>query len=434
MQKIGVWFTNNLRISDNTLFFNAQKSKWEILPFYVFDTEESNKTHYGFRKIGKYRAQFLIESLENLRSHLNKVGSNIKILKIPSKTSLIDTLSSFGFTSIYIQEPVWIDEKKYVQNLALELQKKWIRLILVWDHTLIHPSDLPFSIHELPKIFTEFRKQVEKNLHIESPLSIVTPIKTMLQDNWWEIPSLSDFWYEHFESDARSVLNFKWGEDEAQKRLKHYLWDSNSLAKYKETRNGLIGPDYSSKFSPWLAHGCISPRQIYAEVKKYEKNRVKNDSTYWLVFELLWRDFFQFVMLQNPMIFFSDFPEERFIYKNQNEKNIFEKWREGKLLVPFVDANMKELKHTGFMSNRGRQNVASYLKNDLKLDWRLGAMYFEQELIDYDVASNWGNWAYVAGVGNDPRDNRYFNIERQQSMYDSEGKYRELWKIKTNNT
>jgi hypothetical protein len=93
----------------------------------------------------------------------------------------------------------------------------------------------------------------------------------------------------------------------------------------------------------------------------------------------------------------------------------------------FIDANMLELKHTGFMSNRGRQNVASYLCNDLKLDWRLGAAYFEQQLIDYDVCSNWGNWAYLAGVGNDPRGNRYFNIEKQASDYDKNGDYRNLW-------
>jgi len=95
--------------------------------------------------------------------------------------------------------------------------------------------------------------------------------------------------------------------------------------------------------------------------------------------------------------------------------------------VDFIDANMIELKLTGFMSNRGRQNVASYLCNDLKLNWRYGAAYFEQQLIDYDVCSNWGNWAYLAGVGNDPRGNRYFNIEKQAQDYDKDKEYRKLW-------
>jgi deoxyribodipyrimidine photo-lyase len=104
-----------------------------------------------------------------------------------------------------------------------------------------------------------------------------------------------------------------------------------------------------------------------------------------------------------------------------------EQWIKGETNEDFVNANMNELRLTGFMSNRGRQNVASYFCNDLKLDWRYGAAYFEEQLIDYDVCSNWGNWAYIAGVGNDPRPDRYFNIEKQASTYDKNRSYRNLW-------
>ena len=104
-----------------------------------------------------------------------------------------------------------------------------------------------------------------------------------------------------------------------------------------------------------------------------------------------------------------------------------EKWIEGRTGEPFVDANMIELKLTGFISNRGRQNVASYLCNDLKIDWRFGAAYFEQQLIDYDVCNNWGNWAYLAGIGNDPRPNRYFDIIKQAQIYDADGNFQKLW-------
>lgn len=102
-----------------------------------------------------------------------------------------------------------------------------------------------------------------------------------------------------------------------------------------------------------------------------------------------------------------------------NNQELLQKWIEGQTNHDFINANMIELKLTGFMSNRGRQNVASYLCHDLKLDWRYGAAYFEQQLIDYDVCSNWGNWAYLAGVGNDPRGDRYFNIDKQANDYDS---------------
>ena len=210
--------------------------------------------------------------------------------------------------------------------------------------------------------------------------------------------------------------------------MNHYFFETKCISDYKETRNGLIGADYSSKFSPWLALGCISPRFIFRELQQYEVEFGANDSTYWLVFELLWRDYFRFMMKKHQSKWFGKAgikTNKIKLFKDDVQK--LQDWIEGKTGVDFVDANMIELKHTGFMSNRGRQNVASYLCNDLKLDWRLGAAYFEQQLIDYDVCSNWGNWAYLAGVGNDPRDNRYFNIDKQAAVYDKNSKYRNLW-------
>jgi deoxyribodipyrimidine photo-lyase len=128
----------------------------------------------------------------------------------------------------------------------------------------------------------------------------------------------------------------------------------------------------------------------------------------------------------NHKLFMQTGIQDKVTPSNKNKTQL-ESWINGTTGVDFVDANMLELKLTGFMSNRGRQNVASYLCNDLKLDWRYGAAYFEQQLIDYDVSSNWGNWAYLAGVGNDPRGNRYFNIEKQASDYDKNKAFRKLW-------
>ena len=110
-----------------------------------------------------------------------------------------------------------------------------------------------------------------------------------------------------------------------------------------------------------------------------------------------------------------------------NHQPTFERWARGETGVPFVDANMREMNATGFMSNRGRQNVASFLVKDLKLNWQMGANYMESVLIDYDVASNWCNWNYVAGVGNDPREDRYFNILSQATRYDPSGDYIRHW-------
>jgi deoxyribodipyrimidine photo-lyase len=154
---------------------------------------------------------------------------------------------------------------------------------------------------------------------------------------------------------------------------------------------------------------------------------VANDSTYWLIFELLWRDYFRFVAAKYGTKIF----QAQGICKKetqwQHDVARFESWRTGNTGVDFIDANMKELLLTGFMSNRGRQNVASFLTKDLGIDWRWGAAWFESQLMDYDVCSNWLNWAYVAGVGNDPREDRYFNIESQVRKYDPDNHYTKLW-------
>jgi len=177
-----------------------------------------------------------------------------------------------------------------------------------------------------------------------------------------------------------------------------------------------------------LALGCLSPKKIYHEIKRYEEQFGANDSTYWLVFELMWRDYFRLVMEKHPKNFFMQNGIQNNVKWNLKHSVLdLENWKNGKTQNDFVNANMLELKYTGFMSNRGRQNVASYLIHDLKLDWRLGAAYFEEMLIDYDVSSNWCNWAYIAGVGNDPRNGRAFNLDKQVKTYDPESKYRKLW-------
>jgi len=217
------------------------------------------------------------------------------------------------------------------------------------------------------------------------------------------------------------------GETEGLARLHAYLWERDALKTYKETRNGMLGEDYSSKFSPWLAHGCLSARQIAAEVRRYEAERVSNQSTYWMLFELLWRDFFRlYGQKYGDRLFWRSGPKDESGMPRRVDEGWYAKWREGRTGFPLVDANMIELRETGFMSNRGRQNAASFWAKHMQQDWRAGAAWFESMLIDYDVTSNWGNWAYVAGVGSDPR-GRYFDIERQAKKYDADAAYVKHW-------
>jgi deoxyribodipyrimidine photo-lyase len=286
---------------------------------------------------------------------------------------------------------------------------------------------LGFPIEKLPDIFTNFRKGIEKTVGIRSifpkPSSVASPPIAAIN-----LTLLDELISSDVKVDHRAAIQFRGGAEAAHQRVQYYFYETKALSTYKQTRNGLLGERYSSKLSAWLALGCISAKAIYEEIKAFEALYGANDSTYWLIFELLWRDYFGFCMEKNGPRYFSKSANQHTKDSDSVRFNtVLNKWINGETGVPFVDANMKELKLTGFMSNRGRQNVASYLCTDLKLDWRYGAAYFEQQLVDYDVCNNWGNWAYLAGVGNDPKANRYFNIAWQAASYDADGSFQRLW-------
>ena len=223
------------------------------------------------------------------------------------------------------------------------------------------------------------------------------------------------------------------GERAAHRRLQHYVTHGTGrLSIYKETRNGMLGADYSSKLSVYLALGTITARQVLKAVKDFEESSgIADQNTYWLIFELLWRDYMRLYLLKHDRKIFYlggvQGKEGRKKYPWGTNHSLLTAWREGATGFPLIDANMRELKATGFMSNRGRQIVASFLVRDMKQDWRHGAEWFESRLLDHDVASNWGNWQYAAGVGADPREDRYFNIVKQGKDYDPEAAYIRAW-------
>jgi deoxyribodipyrimidine photo-lyase len=422
-----VWFKTDLRIHDNETLVRALEENESIIPVYCFDDSHYTKTNFGFQKTGAFRAQFILESLKNLETNLRKLGAGLLILKGNPAAEITKAALQYKAQKVYAKKEV-ADEELQTQNaVEAALWKLQVPLETFSTSTLYHAKDLPFSLKDIPDIFTQFRKKVETESQIrsvfESPKTIPSPmIETM------QLPQFADLGLKNKSMDQRAALPFKGGEDEALKRMQHYFYESKSILKYKETRNEMIGADYSSKFSAWLALGCISARTIYHELKKFESIYEANKSTYWLTFELLWRDYFRFMMKKHHIAFFLQHGiKASKNNSNKHDEAIFEAWKNGNTGVAFIDANMRELLLTGFMSNRGRQNVASYLCHQLKLDWRYGAAYFEEQLIDYEVCSNWGNWSYVAGVGNDPRENRVFNIEKQANEYDKNGNYRSLW-------
>ena len=419
-----VWFRDDLRVTDNPTLRGAVEAADEVVPVYVDDPDSYGDTRYGTQKLGSHRARFRRESLRDLRESLRERGGDLIVRQGRADeviTDLVDTVDAAG---VYAQTKPATEELE-VEDAVRRALPPDVQYQSHWTHTLYHVDDLPTPYHSIDDTFSPWRERVENEAEVREPVAAPDDITTPALDAG-EIPPLSALGIADPPADDRRVLSFAGGETAGKARLDAYFWERDRLRAYKETRNGLLGTDYSSKFSPWLAAGCLSPRWIHAELQRYETERVANEDTYWLVFELLWRDYFQFQFMKHGADFFGP-TGIRSVEKDwQRDREAFARWAAGETGVPFVDANMRELNRTGYMSNRGRQNVASFLADALGIDWRWGAAYFEEQLVDYDVASNWGNWAYQAGVGNDSRDG-YFDVLSQGEYYDEDAEYVCTW-------
>ncbi|CAN1825531.1 Cryptochrome DASH, chloroplastic/mitochondrial [Linum perenne] len=423
-----VWFRYDLRVLDNEALHKAWVSSEYLLPVYCLDPRHFQSTHsFGFPKTGALRAQFVVECLADLRKNLLKMGLNL-LIRLGKPEEILPALASqFSAHTIYAQKETCSEELKVEKLVSRAVGRKNSTLELVWGSTMYHIDDLPFDVYSIPDIYTQFRKTVEAKSAVREclklPLSLAPPPPAV--DDWGSLPSM-----------VSKGMRFVGGETAALSRVYDYFWKKSELrssviqdlvCKYKETRNGMLGSDYSTKFSPWLASGCISPRFIYEEVKRYEMERQANASTYWVLFELLWRDYFRFISIRYGNSIFQLGGPRKVEKQWSQDQRLFESWRDGCTGYPLIDANMKELSATGFMSNRGRQIVCSFLVRDMGLDWRMGAEWFESCLLDYDPCSNYGNWTYGAGVGNDPREDRYFSIPKQAQTYDPEGEFVAYW-------
>jgi len=465
---------NDLRLHDNECFQHISKlaegvkshnSKENVhplrlVPLYCFQPEHylTGTYNFGFSRIGQPRARFLLETVKDLKQQLQNRGSDLIIRScfsdkttsspVHAVQSIIEKLglenqlpngdNRQSCTLIFHQEAT--QEEMDEEHSLIKLCRKYgIQVKSFWGATLYHKDDLPFNkirrnesqIPDVPDVYTEFRKSVENRTKVRTsfgtPANLPPLPENVVSD---EMPcdiNVFGSLAANLELSAKSAFPFKGGETAALQRLNEYLWGSNAIITYKETRNGLVGTQYSTKFSPWLANGSLSPRYIYAQIKKFESTKVANQSTYWVIFELIWRDFFRFVCLKYGSKVFNEGGIRGHKGAWKQDLNLFDRWRKGTTGVPFIDANMRELLETGWMSNRGRQNVASFLVKDLKLDWRLGAEWFESMLLDHDVCSNYGNWNYAAGIGNDPREDRKFNIIKQGLDYDPNGDFVKMW-------
>jgi len=425
------WLRNDLRLHDNRALRLAARRAQEqgswLLPVYLHDPVQLAETRWGFVRMGRHRQVFLAQALQDLEQQLAGLGSGLLQLQ-GSPAQLLPALARRLGTSRLVCEDIPAPEE---EDEVQALRDAGLKVETVWQSSLVDPADLPFAPEAVPDTFTTFRQKLERTGVLEA---LPEPAPTALPP----LPTLpADFATTAVRPDAEPVTadprsSFPYakaachgGERAALAHLRQYC--ARGLPhSYKDTRNGLTGLDYSSKFSPWLATGALSARQAMAAIRAFEAERGANDGSYWLWFELLWRDHFRWMQCKHGRRLYgarglSDRP-----LPAHNARG-FQRWTEGRTGDALVDAGMRELSATGYLSNRLRQNVASFLVHDLGGDWRAGAAWFESQLLDYDCCSNQGNWLYIAGRGTDPRGGRRFNTQKQANDYDRDGAYRRLW-------
>lgn len=422
-QKGLIWLRRDLRIHDQEILQRAQEQNQALAAIYFLRDPNTD-----------IQKKFLYETLLDLQKKLALKGISLTIIPSPPSerkpSQIKEVCLRNKISHIWVTQEYSINEKMEEQWFVTQCDPS-LQIHFVDQRTLIKMGDLPFSVSDLPETFTAFRKAVEQDWRIRNIIQSETlnGYETYELDlNNCEVidlierqKNLKTLKFVFKEGDR-----FQGGEDSGLRRLQEFIWDSQSILHYKETRNQMLALNDSSKFSPWLANGSLSARRIYWEIKSFEQKFGANSSTYWLVFELLWRDFFKFLSLKLGPRFYHKNGISKNLSEFKNEADTFQKWCRGQTDSDFVNANMNELNETGWMSNRGRQNVASYLAKTLKINWLWGAQYFEDHLIDEDPESNWGNWQYLAGVGADPRD-RIFNVDKQAEIYDPDFSYRKKW-------
>jgi len=404
------WFSDDLRLDDNPGLDLAISGASTLLCVYCHDPALLDTDAFGTRRQGTLRRRFIEQSIAELATRLEQHQQALQQVSAPATSALPRLIEQYHIQRVVRSRPLGYFESRQWEQL--QRQHPRVDFIDVDGYTLFTREQIS-SIGVLPETFSKFRRRVER-------MTVPAPLR---QRPMPPPPSMAS---APAEPGALPVGLFPGGETAAMNHVDDYFL-SQAPSTYKETRNELDGWSSSSNMSPWLASGCLSVRRLYQRLKLYEQNQGANESTYWLFFELLWREYFQWYALQHAQKLFLPGGPDGHQPDLAFDPETFSSWCKGETRWPLVNACMTQLNQTGYLSNRARQIVASVLVNELALDWRCGAGYFEKQLIDYDVAANWGNWQYIAGVGADPRGGRHFCIEKQTRQFDADGSFVASW-------
>lgn len=405
------WFQNDLRLRDNPGLLEHQHAD-QLLLVYCWPV---SRPWCNVTGIGGQRRRFVLESLTELRGELAELGQNLLVLPGSPHTQLPALARRIGARQIGTSLTPGYYERHTREHLQQALD---IPLRVHRGNTLFTRDQLPSIDSELPQHFTPFKKAMSDH---RSASTQAAP-KALPPPPGLPFPAL-----ESPPCKADIALPLRGGSAAGEQRLRRWVFEQQAIGDYAQNRNTLDGLGGSSTLSPWLALGCLSARQVAAAIHDFEQTELSNASTRWFYDELLWREFFHWRALADDISLFQPSGSRGKLKHCTFEPRNFARWCQGDTNFPLVNALMHQLVATGWMSNRGRQIAASCLVNELGIDWRYGAAFFEKHLLDYDVASNYGNWQYIAGAGADPRGGRHFNQVKQAAEHDPDGVFTRKW-------
>jgi deoxyribodipyrimidine photo-lyase len=416
-----VWFRRDLRIQDNPALTAAVEECEDVVPLFVFD-----EPLLRARLFGSACVNFMLQSLHELSITLSELGLELTWRRGEPLDELRAIIRERGIDRIYWNrdyEPGAVQRDRLVQQ-SMAGHRVAVRTFK--DHVIFEADEVRGSTGKPLQRYGAYRKRWWDRWRTAAPS--VLPRPSPRQRPVDPATSRTTSWPSAEELGYKSVA--PWivpGEDAARKRLDWFL--NGPIRSYARNRN-LPAEDGTSRLSPYFRFGTITPRTaVHAAMASLDKSGAvsRADVLTW-VDEIIWRDFFQQVLTAFPAVAAGPFRADAAMpparEPGRERDRLFEAWRNGRTGYPLVDAGMRQLMQTGWMHNRVRMIVASFLVKDLRLDWQSGERHFMRQLLDADMAANNGNWQWCTGTGTDAmRPARIFNPVLQSKRFDGDGRY-----------
>ncbi len=401
-EKLNVfWFRRDLRLHDNRGFYKALCGKHAVMPIFIFDTEILDSLPKD-----DARVTFIHDTLQELRNELQEHGSSIAIYHGTPQKVFSEIISEFNIQNVITNHDYEPYAKERDQNIKDFLAEKNIGFHTFKDQVIFEKDEVVKDDGDPYVVYTPYSKKWLDNFKKLDNFKVYDP-----SSKWKQL-------YQHSRLSNLTLGDI--GFERSSIKVPDYNISEETLKNYKDTRNYPAKSPGTSHLSPHLRFGTIGIRSL---VKK--ATEVK-DQTF--LKELIWREFFMQILWHYPETVNNAFRAKYDRIEWRNKESEFEKWKKGETGYPLVDAGMRELNETGFMHNRVRMIVGSFLCKHLLIDWRWGEAYFAEKLLDYEMSSNVGNWQWVAGSGVDAAPYfRIFNPTTQIEKFDKDRKYIKKW-------